>query len=151
MAVGVEAAYVIDYTVAAYSKGGAQVAPSYECAGYFNINNTCRSMPDLKAKAFLNYATDEHNFYGAVNYISSYQDRRATTNIFKGARNVEVAPHTTVDATYTYSWDEFDMSFSVYNLTDELPPFAFWEMSYDPNTHSPLGRFIKVGFTYNMQ
>lgn len=151
MSAGVEAAYVIDYSVAAYSKGGVQVAAAYECAGYFNLNNTCRSMPDLKAKAFLNYATDEHNFYGAVNYISSYQDRRATTNIFKGARNVEVAPHTTVDATYTYSWDEFDMSFSVYNLTDELPPFAFWEMSYDPNTHSPLGRFIKVGFTYNMQ
>ena len=148
MAVGVEAAYVIDYTVAAYSKGGVQVAAAYECAGYFNINNTCRSMPDLKAKAFLNYTTDEHNLYGAINYISSYQDRRATGLLGKA---VEIAPHTTVDATYTYSWDEFDMSFSVYNLTDELPPFAFWEMSYDPNTHSPLGRFIKVGFTYNMQ
>ena len=151
MSAGVEAAYVIDYSVAAYSKNGAQVAPAYECAGYFNLSNTCRSMPDLKAKAFLNYRTDAHNFYGAINYISSYQDRRATTNIFKGTRNVEVNPHTTVDATYTYSWDDFDMSFSVYNLTDELPPFAFWEMSYDPNTHSPLGRFIKVGFTYNMQ
>jgi len=148
MAVGVEAAYVIDYSVAAYSKGGVQVAGAYECAGYFNINNTCRSMPDLKAKAFLNYTTDEHNLYGAINYISSYQDRRAAGLL---SRNVEIAPHTTVDATYTYSWDDFNMSFSVYNLTDELPPFAYWEMSYDPNTHSPLGRFIKVGFTYNMQ
>ena len=148
MAVGVEAAYVIDYSVAAYSKGGVEVAGAYECAGYFNINNTCRSMPDLKAKAFLNYTTDSHNLYGAVNYISSYIDRRAGGLL---GRQVEIAPHTTVDATYTYSWDDFDMSFSVYNLTDELPPFAFWEMSYDPNTHSPLGRFIKVGFTYNMQ
>ena len=148
MAVGVEAAYVIDYSVDAYSIGGVQVAGAYECAGYFNINNTCRSMPDLKAKAFLNYTTDEHNLYGAVNYISSYQDRRASGLL---GRNVEIAPHTTVDATYTYSWDDFNMSFSVYNLTDELPPFAYWEMSYDPNTHSPLGRFIKVGFTYNMQ
>ena len=148
MAVGVEAAYVIDYSVAAYSIGGVQVAGAYECAGYFNINNTCRSMPDLKAKAFLNYTTDEHNLYGAVNYISSYQDRRGSGML---GRVVEIAPHTTVDATYTYSWDDFNMSFSVYNLTDELPPFAFWEMSYDPNTHSPLGRFIKVGFTYNMQ
>ena len=148
MAVGVEAAYVIDYSVAAYSIGGVQVAGAYECAGYFNINNTCRSMPDLKAKAFLNYTTDEHNLYGAVNYISSYQDRRGSGML---GRVVEIAPHTTVDATYTYSWDDFNMSFSVYNLTDELPPFAYWEMSYDPNTHSPLGRFIKVGFTYNMQ
>ena len=67
MSAGVEAAYVIDYSVAAYSKGGVQVAGAYECAGYFNINNTCRSMPDLKALAFLNYATDSHNFYGAGN------------------------------------------------------------------------------------
>ena len=145
---GVEAAYVIDYSVDAYSIGGNQVAAPYECAGYFNINNTCRSMPDLKAKAFVNYTTAEHNLYGAVNYISSYIDRRASGAF---GSTIEIAPHTTLDATYTYSWDDFNMSFSVYNLTDELPPFAYWEMSYDPNTHSPLGRFIKVGFTYNMQ
>ena len=99
-------------------------------------------MPDLKSKAFVNYVTDQHNFYGAINYISSYEDRRS---------KVEIAPHTTVDATYTYSWDDFSMSFSAYNLTDEQPPFTLWEMSYDPNTHSPLGRYFKVGFTYNME
>ena len=139
---------MIDYSVDAYSIGGNQVAAPYECAGYFNINNTCRSMPDLKAKGFVNFTTAEHNFYGAVNYISSYQDRR-----FSGAlgRRVDIEPHTTIDGTYTYSWDDFAMSFSVYNITDELPPFTYWEMSYDANTHSPLGRFIKVGFTYNMQ
>ena len=142
LSAGMEAAYVIDYSVAAYSKGGAQIADAYECAGYFNINNTCRSMPDLKSKAFVNYVTDQHNFYGAINYISSYEDRRSS---------VEIAPHTTVDATYTYSWDDFSMSFSAYNLTDEQPPFTLWEMSYDPNTHSPLGRYFKVGFTYNME
>ena len=105
-------------------------------------------MPDLKAKGFVNYTTAEHNFYGAVNYISSYIDRRASGAL---GTSVEIAPHTTLDATYTYSWEDFAMSFSVYNLTDELPPFTYWEMSYDPNTHSPLGRFIKVGFTYNME
>ena len=35
LAIGAEAAYVIDYSVAAYSKGGAQIAAAYECAGYF--------------------------------------------------------------------------------------------------------------------
>ncbi len=142
LSVGAEAAYVIDYSVAAYSKGGAQIAAAYECAGYFNIDNTCRSMPDLKSKAFINYDADSHNFYGAINYISSYEDRRD---------NLEVTAHTTFDATYTYSWDDFSMAFSAYNLTDEQPPFTSWEMSYDPNTHSPLGRYLKVGFTYNMQ
>ena len=51
-----------------------------------------------------------------------------------------------------FCWDDqFDISFSVYNLTDELPPFTVWEMNYDAYTHSPLGRFFKAGFTYRMQ
>ena len=153
---GVEANYVIDYSVDKYMKGAIEIADAYECAGYFNIENTCRSMPDLKAKAFLNYKTDAHNFYGAINYISSYQDRRKTNagcgKTLVGGVCTEIAPHTTVDATYTFSWDDqFDVSLSVYNITDETPPFTVWEMNYDPNTHSPLGRFIKAGFTYRMQ
>ena len=157
ISVGVEANYVIDYSVDKYMKGAVMIADAYECAGYFNIGNTCRSMPDLKAKAFLNYKTDAHNFYGAINHVSSYQDRRKTAAgcgkvLDAGGVCTEIAPHTTVDATYTYSWDDqFDVSFSVYNLTDEMPPFTVWEMNYDPNTHSPLGRFIKAGFTYRMQ
>tara|TARA_B100001057_G_scaffold340653_2_gene341459 strand:- start:5819 stop:8947 length:3129 start_codon:yes stop_codon:yes gene_type:complete len=153
---GVEANYVIDYEVDAYFKGGAKIADAFNCAGYFNIEKPCRSMPDLKAKAFLNYKTDAHNFYGAINYVSSYEDRRKTKagcgKVLVNGVCAEIAAHTTVDATYTYSWDDqFDVSFSVYNLTDEQPPFAIWEMNYDPNTHSPLGRFVKAGFTYRMQ
>lgn len=155
MSAGIEANYVIDYSVDKYMIGTVMIADAYECAGYFNIENTCRSMPDLKAKAFLNYKTDAHNFYGAINYVSSYQDRRKTNagcgKTLVGGVCTEIAPHTTVDATYTYSWDEFDVSLSVYNITDEMPPFTVWEMNYDPNTHSPLGRFIKAGFTYRMQ
>tara|TARA_B100000035_G_scaffold151437_1_gene129040 strand:+ start:122 stop:3214 length:3093 start_codon:yes stop_codon:yes gene_type:complete len=153
---GFEANYVGKYSVDAYSKGGVEVAAAFECAGYFNIENPCRSMPDMKGKAFLNYRSDAHNFYGAINYISAYSDRRSTAagcaSTLTNGVCTEIAAHTTVDATYTYSWDDsFDVSFSVYNLTDELPPFTVWEMNYDPNTHSPLGRFIKAGFTYRMQ
>ncbi len=113
-------------------------------------------VPTIKGKAFVNYRTDAHNFYGAVNYISSYDDRRATAagcgSTLTNGVCTEIAAHTTVDATYTYTWDDaFDISLSVYNLTDEQPPFTVWEMNYDAYTHSPLGRFIKAGFTYRMQ
>ena len=99
--------------------------------------------------------------------VSNYDDRRGTLagcssipalaafgfdRRDAGGVCTEIAAHTTIDATYTYSWgDAFDISFSVYNLTDEQPPFTVWEMNYDPNTHSPLGRFVKAGFTYRMQ
>ena len=100
-------------------------------------------MPETKAKAFVNYQTDAHNFYGALNYIGSYTDRRA---------DAEVTASNTIDATYTYSWDDaFDISLSVYNLTNEEPPYVSWEMNYDPYVHSPLGRYFKAGFTYRMQ
>ena len=140
---GLELNYVAKYDVAAYMKNGVQIAAAFECVGYFNISNPCRSMPDLKGKGFVRYTTDAHSFYGALNYISSYEDRRS---------NVEVAPHTTIDATYTYSWDDsYDFSFSVYNLTNQNPPFVRNEMNYDPYAHSPLGRYFKAGFTYRMQ
>ena len=137
-------------------KGAVQIAGAYECAGFFNIENPCRSMPEIKGKFFLNYQEDQHNFYGAINYISAYDDRRSTaagcSKTLTDGVCTEIAAHTTVDATYTYSWDDqFDISFSVYNLTDELPPFTVWEMNYDAYTHSPLGRFFKAGFTYRMQ
>ena len=140
---GMEVNYVAKYDVAAYNKGGVQIAAAYECVGFFNIGNGCRSMPETKAKAFVNYQTDAHNFYGALNYIGAYTDRRD---------NREVTASNTIDATYTYSWDDaFDISLSVYNLTNEEPPYVGWEMNYDPYVHSPLGRYFKAGFTYRMQ
>ena len=140
---GLELNYVGKYSVADYKIGTAVVAEAFECAGFFNIGNTCRSMADMKGKGFVNYRTGNHNVYAALNYVSSYQDRRD---------DLEVAPHTTVDVSYTYSWDDaFDVSVSVYNLADQNPPFVSNEMNYDPYTHNPLGRFIKAGFTYRMQ
>ena len=140
---GLELNYVGKYSVAEYRKGTTLVNAAFECAGFFNIGNSCRSMADMKGKGFVNYRSGNHNVYAALNYISSYQDRRA---------NAEIAPHTTVDVSYTYTWDDaFDVSLSVYNLSDQNPPFVANEMNYDPYTHNPLGRFIKAGFTYRMQ
>ena len=142
LSAGLEANWILKYSVDSYVKNGQTLAGAYECAGYFNINNTCRSMPELKAKAFVNYISGKHNFYGALNHINAYDDRRV---------NTEIQAHTTLDANYTYSFtDQVSLTFSAYNLTDELPPLVFFDMSYDPTTHSPLGRFLKVGFTYMM-
>ncbi len=143
LSTGLEANAILGYSVADYNVGGALVAAAYECAGFFNINNTCRPMPEQKGKGFVNYVDAKHNFYGAVNYISSYYNRRDSGR---------VAEHRTFDATYTYSMnDSTDLSFSVYNIADKLPPFVNWEMNYDAYTHSPLGRFVKAGFTYRLQ
>ncbi len=145
IAAGIEASEILDYSVDAYIVDGVEIAAAYECAGYFNISNTCRSMPSTKAKAFANYKDMKHNLYVAANFIGDYTDRRSSPDLI-------IDEHLTLDATYSYALDdEIDLSLSIYNLTDELPPVAAWEMNYDPNTHSPLGRFIKAGFTYKIQ
>jgi outer membrane receptor protein involved in Fe transport len=142
LSAGIEANWILKYSTDSYIKDSFAIAGAFDCAGFFNINNSCRSMPELKAKAFINYVTEKHNVYGALNHINAYDDTRTDT---------EIQAHTTLDANYTYSFsDEASMTFSVYNLTDEKPPFAFWDMSYDPSTHNPLGRNVKIGFTYLM-
>jgi iron complex outermembrane receptor protein len=41
-----------------------------------------------------------------------------------------------------------DSTFSaaITNLTDEDPPFARLELSYDPSAVSPIGRAVEIGF-----
>ena len=34
------------------------------------------------------------------------------------------------------------------NLTDKDPPYAGEDLNYDAFTHNPLGRILKLGFTY---
>ena len=145
LATGIEANEILEYAVESYSKGGVLIAGAYDCLGYVNDGLSCRPMPKRKAKAFVNYTDSMHNFYGAVSYISEYARSSALPN-------TKVDSFTSIDATYTYTMDDsIDLTFSVYNLTDEQPPFVGLDFNFDPMTHSPLGRFIKAGFTYRMQ
>ena len=56
----------------------------------------------------------------------------------------------TVDLTYNLSLmeDQLNIDLSVFNLFDEDPPYAQTDLNYDPYTHNPFGRMIKLGFTY---
>jgi hypothetical protein len=46
--------------------------------------------------------------------------------------------------------DKLGVNVSVFNLFDNLAPRAQTDLNYDPYTHSPFGRMIKVGLTYNL-
>lgn len=67
-----------------------------------------------------------------------------------GARDID--DHQTYDLHYNLSLAAVnpeleDSAFwvSVYNLTDEDPPFTPLDLNYDPYTHNPFGQMIKVG------
>ena len=93
LSAGMEANWVLKYSTDAYNIGAVQIAGAFDCAGFFIINNACRSMPELKAKAFVNYIADKHNVYGAINHINAYDDRRTGT---------EIQAHTTIAVSYTH-------------------------------------------------
>jgi hypothetical protein len=67
----------------------------------------------------------------------------------------EVDDFVTYDLHYNFSLanltgeeSESALLVSGYNLTDEDPPRARLDLNYDPYTHNPLGRMIKVGLRH---
>jgi len=46
--------------------------------------------------------------------------------------------------------DQLGLNVSVFNVFDNLAPRAQTDLNYDPYTHSPFGRMIKVGLSYSL-
>ena len=40
-----------------------------------------------------------------------------------------------------------DLGLGVVNVTDEDPPFAAFDLNYDPYTHNPFGRTFKISLS----
>ena len=136
--------YVINYDVEAFAIEDA-ITPGFDAAGQFNRSNTFRSLPQLKANFTGNYSMGDHNFRGVVRYINSYEDERGDIT---GNGSDEIDSQTTLDLFYNWQapW-QFDLGLSVVNAFDEDPPFAAFDLNYDPYTHNPFGRTFKISFT----
>lgn len=111
--------------------------------GQFNRSNFSRSLPQWKANAYANLEVGDHNFRVVVRHITDYQDERPAAQ--RGGVGETIKAQTTFDAYYTWAapWD-FDFGLSVINLTDKDPPFAAFDLNYDPYTHNPFGRTFKI-------
>lgn len=153
-AIGGDATYVFEYDVDPYFVEGVSLSVG-DVVGQFNRSNFVRSLPQLKANAFANWSIGDHNLRGVVRYIDSYDDERGTAtaasapNTFQPGLGIpEIDSQTTFDVFYNWStqWD-LDLGLSVVNVTDEDPPFAQFDLGYDPYTHNPFGRTFKVSVT----
>ena len=114
--------------------------------GQFNRSNFSRSLPQLKANIFGNYELGDHNFRAVMRYMDAYDDERGDLT---GNNTTEIDSQTTFDLFYTWqstAWD-LDLGLSVVNVTDEDPPFAQFDLNYDPYTHNPFGRTFKISVT----
>jgi outer membrane receptor protein involved in Fe transport len=80
-----------------------------------------------------------------MRHIDSYDDERGDIT---GNGSDKIDSQTTFDLFYNWQspW-ELDLGLSVVNVTDEDPPFAAFELNYDPYTHNPFGRTWKISLT----
>ncbi|NQY14004.1 MAG: TonB-dependent receptor [Henriciella sp.] len=141
---GLDATYVIEYDVGDFSVEGT-VLPGGDRVDQFNRSNFSRSLPQWKANVTANYAVGDHNFRGVLRHIDSYDDERGDLT---GDGNSDIDAQTTLDLFYNWQspW-ELDLGLSVVNVFDEDPPFAQFDLNYDPYTHNPFGRTFKVSVT----
>lgn len=149
--VGADATYTIEYKVDPYFVEGLAIGGG-DYVGQFNRSNFTRSMPQWKANLFANYAMGDHNFRAVMRHVDSYDDERGEIQLsgaFDATQSASIDSQTTFDLFYNWQstpWD-LDVGLSVVNVTDEDPPFAQFELNYDPYTHNPFGRTFKISFT----
>ncbi len=144
--VGGQATYILEYDVDDFLIEGV-VVPGGDRVGQFNRSNFSRSLPQWKGDIFANYAVGNHNLRAVVRYVDSYEDERGTPSLtgqFSGPPS-EIDSMTTLDLFYNVDlpWG-VNAGLSVVNATDEDPPLAFFDTSYDPYTHNPFGRTFKI-------
>ncbi len=152
LTVGMEGTYTLEYESDDFVDiGGALLAPGGDFAGFLNDGNSpFQSLPDLKANAYVKYVLGNHRFNLVARYVTDYEDAEAdlpNTAVLPGLATID--EQWTFDLHYnTTIMDDLFLSVSVVNLTDEDPPQSSTDLNYDPYTHNPFGRMIKVGFRY---
>lgn len=122
-------------------------APAFDAANRLNYDTaTVRPLPQLKANFFFQWSIEGHNLRASAAYVGEYDDDRMANQGFTVDR------HITFDVSYNFWFNNRKTRFftSIYNVTDEDPPLALLDLNYDPYTHNPFGRIIKVGMTHRM-
>jgi len=119
--------------------------PEFDAEGQLNRLTYVRPLPQLKNNAYVNWAMGQHNLRADWYYTSSYDDDDLPAGV-----EDEIDAFNTLDLSYNFRFleDQARLFVSVYNLTDEDPPFSSHELAYDPYTHNPYGRMIKMGATW---
>lgn len=141
--IGATFTYVYDYETDDQTVDGILISPAFEAAGRLNSGTTAFSLPQLKGNVYADYSwgAGDHNLRATVNYIDGYVDQRVLS---PAAQPIDEWVSLDLDYRAFLPWDT-TLAVSVDNVTDEDPPFARLNLSYDPGVHSALGRTIRVG------
>ena len=116
-------------------------------AGNLNDNrNEITPITELQGNVFARLTRDAHRLTVTARYWGEYDDEGAIAAL------QTVDEHLSIDLNYntTLMDDQLGINVSVFNVFDNLAPRAQTDLNYDPYTHSPFGRMIKVGLSYSL-
>ncbi len=148
MQFGAELTYVFEFEVAETMIEGVKTAGKHDYVGEMDYLGY-GSQPQWKGSAFAEYTRGDHNLRWTVRYVDNMIDTRGGTSTFATNQNgLKIDAFVTHDLAYRVflPWDT-TLTASVINVFDEEPPFARLDLSYDPFTANPLGRYYKLGVT----
>lgn len=111
-----------------------------------------RPLPEWKASLLLDWALDQHYATMVVNYVDSIVEPGVIPVASGDPEDLKVDSFTTVDASYTYTFDAFDLALTAgaVNLFDEDPPTATGFNSFESTIHDPRGRLWYFRVRYGM-
>ena len=146
--VGTQGTYTAEYDVDDFrTEGGVFLTAGGDFAGNLNDNrNTLTPIVDLQGNLFLKFTRDVHRATLTARYWGEYEDEGAIATL------QDIDDMITVDLNYNVSFmeDRLLLNLTAFNLFDEAPPRTQTDLNYDPYTHSPFGRILKVGLTYQL-
>lgn len=137
------ATQVLEYEISAFELNGTELTPGIDGLGFANYSREGDIVSEIRGNASANYSYDNHNVRYVLRYIQGVTDDR-----FIGTANENIDDFVTSNLYYQYTMpfdEDFTLSFSVENLTDEDPPFTVQQYSYDPFIGNPLGRTFEIG------
>ncbi len=134
---------ILEFEIAEFSLNGVLLSPAVDALGFANYSRDGQFVSEWRTNTTLNYARDNHNLRYVYRFVQGVKDDR-----FLGTPLEEIDDWMTHNLYYQYTmpWDEdFVLSLSVENLTDEDPPFVQQQYSYDPTIGNAFGRTYKLG------
>jgi iron complex outermembrane recepter protein len=145
LTVGAQGTYTLKYESEDFlNRDGFVLAPGGDFVGFLNEPTPFQPLVPFRGSLYGSAETGPHLLTYNLRYVDGYKDQVPSLPAL-----AKIDSQITHDLTYSLSLFEGDTRFSlsVYNATDEDPPFASTDVNYDPYTHNAFGRMIKIGFT----
>jgi iron complex outermembrane receptor protein len=145
LTLGFEGTYALEYEADDFTTiDGFTLRPGGDFIGKLNDGTPFLPKPEFKATYSAKWGNEAHRVTYQGLYVDSYVD-----DIPANARLATIDSHLTHDIHYINNmFDQWTLSLSVVNATDEDPPAASLDLNYDGYTHNAFGRMIKLGVVF---